>query len=482
MPAWADVAETHTAAVFFAGDRALKVKKPLLFDFVDLRSPAERLRVCEQEVELNRRLAPDVYLGVARLRLPDGSDEPAVVMRRLPRNRRLRVLVTGGSPEASEAVRTVARLMAAFHESQEPQHPAGDRVERMRRLWQQVLNLPYGVEPAFDAVAAQCRGLAERYLSGRAPLFTERLVAGRIRDGHGDLQADDIFVLDDGPRILDCLEFDDDLRVDDVLLDICFLAMDLERVGAPQLSRLLLDDYRELAGESHPASLEHFYVAYRAAVRMNVTLIRAGQGEEFAVQRASALLQLSHEHLLAAVPVLLLVGGLPGSGKTTVADAVTAKRPWMLVSSDVVRKQQHGQPLRPAAPAGWGTGIYSDDATAGVYAEMVERARVGLQRGESVVLDASWADPAWRQRARDVAARTSAVLVEACCVVPDDIAAERLADRRGGASDASVATRTRMAAQFAAWPEATEVTTQNGDAPARLLATVDATVLRAAGS
>jgi aminoglycoside phosphotransferase family enzyme/adenylate kinase family enzyme len=479
VTAWAEVTETHTAAVFFAGERAFKVKKPLRFDFVDLRDVAERVRVCEREVELNRRLSPDVYLGVARLRLPDGTEEPAVVMRRLPRDRRLRVLVTGGVPEARDAVSSVARLVATFHARQPPCRPERDPVARLRRLWDQVLSVPVPVAPPYDEIVAECRRLAERYVAGRRPLFVERVAHGRIRDGHGDLQADDIFVLEDGPRVLDCLEFDDDLRLDDVLLDICFLAMDLERLGAPALARLLLTDYRELAGETHPASLEHFYIAYRAAVRANVTLIRARQGEEFAVQRAHALLRLSLQHLRAATPVLLLVGGLPGAGKTTVAEAVAAQRDWLVLSSDVVRKQQHGRPLVPNAGDSWRAGLYSETETARVYTEMLDRAHLGLGRGESVVLDASWSDATWRRRAREVAAATSAVVVEMCCVASDEVAAERLTARTTGASDATADIRERMALEFTDWPEA--VLAGNGNDPVAVtLAAVDAAVVAGA--
>ena len=478
---WAEVAETHTAAVFFAGDRALKVKKPLRFDFVDLRRVEERRRVCEQEVALNRRLAPDVYLGVGVLRMPDGAEEPTVVMRRLPRDRRLSVLVTAGSQEAPDAVRRVARLMAAFHERLAPQHPDRDPVVRMRRLWDQVLSLPAEVDPAYADFVTRAHHLASRYLDGRSSLFVTRAAAGRIRDGHGDLQADDIFVLADGPRVLDCLEFDDDLRVDDVLLDVCFLAMDLERLGAPHLARMLLDDYRDLAGETHPLSLEHFFIAYRAAVRAHVTLIRAGQGEEFALPRAVGLMRQSLHHLTLATPVLLLMGGLPGAGKTTLAERVAAQRDWVVLSSDVVRKQQQGRPLATAREVAYGTGPYTEGATARVYAEMLDRAHLALQRGESVVLDASWSDAGWRRRAREVARHSAAVLVEVCCVVPDQVAAARLAAPRGGPSDAAVPTRISMAAEFAAWPEAVTLPSDVVDPLPALLSAVESAVAGGAG-
>ncbi len=161
--------------------------------------------------------------------------------------------------------------------------------------------------------------LARRFLAGREPLFDRRVAGGRIIDGHGDLLADDIYCLADGPRVLDCLDFDDRLRWLDGLDDAAFLAMDLERLGAPDLARHFTDWYAEYSGDPAPASLRHHYVAYRALVRAKIARIRAAQDEPAAGCEAQQLADIALRHLRAGAVTLVLVGGLPGTGKSTLA-------------------------------------------------------------------------------------------------------------------------------------------------------------------
>lgn len=156
-------------------------------------------------------------------------------------------------------------------------------------------------------------------------MFAERIRAGRVVDGHGDLLADDIFCLDDGVRILDCLEFDDRLRWLDGLDDACFLAMDLERLGLPDLARRFTSWYAEYSGDPAPESLRHHYVAYRAFVRAKVACLRARAGDGQAAAEAWQLAGMTLGHLRAGAVSLVLVGGLPGTGKTTLAGAARAR-------------------------------------------------------------------------------------------------------------------------------------------------------------
>src|SRR5207248_5092618 len=166
----------------------------------------------------------------------------------------------------------------------------------------------------------------------------QRIALGAVRDGHGDLQAEDIFCLDDGPRILDCIEFDDRLRHVDVLADVAFLAMDLERLGAPEAAATFLARYREFARESYPPSLAHHYIAARAHVRCKVACLRHRQGDDGGADAARGLLDLTARHLEAARVRLVLVGGLPGTGKSTVAAALADATGWVVLRSDEVRK------------------------------------------------------------------------------------------------------------------------------------------------
>jgi len=262
---WAGATETHTAAVYFAGDRVFKVKKPVRLDFIDLTSLAARLAACQAEVRLNRRISPDVYLGVADIQLDGATMDHAVVMRRLPADASLTARILGDDLDLPAMVVAIADTLAAFHAgcpvvgAALPHETWTPVIELFREEIDRTLRLVR--TSAAHAQLESLLALAERYADGRQALFAQRLNAGLVRDGHGDLQAADIYLQPDGPRILDCLEFDERLRVGDVLHDVAFLAMDLERLGRPELTRLLLERYAKTAAEAHPSTLAHFFIS-----------------------------------------------------------------------------------------------------------------------------------------------------------------------------------------------------------------------------
>jgi aminoglycoside phosphotransferase family enzyme/predicted kinase len=469
-PEWAAsppaVAETHSAVVFFLGDLAYKLKKPLDLGFLDFRSVEARKRICHREVELNRRLAPDVYLGVADVTGPDGHMcDHLVVMRRMPADRRLASLVRAGVPVEGH-LWDLAHMLAAFHgrsdRTQQADEAAGAHATRLRWDANTDALIQMGGGIFDDWTVARVHALACRYLDGRQDLFEHRVADGRAVDGHGDLLADDIFCLDDGPRVLDCIEFDDSLRLGDELADVAFLAMDLERLGRADLSRYILVAYGEHRGDVWPSSLAHHHIAYRAQVRAKVTAIRAGQGDRHAPAEAIRLLDLAAAHLEEGRVRLVLVGGLPGTGKSTLASGLSSELDATLLRSDEIRKEISGLPADSHRPAAFGSGIYSERATEATYDELLDRADVALRLGETVVLDASWSSPTWRDRARRIAARTMSDLVELRCEAPPLVAAERIRDRAiagGDPSDATPEIASAMAAAATPWPEATTIVT-----------------------
>jgi len=303
---------------------------------------------------------------------------------------------------------------------------------------------------------------AGEFLAGRQPLFDARISGGHVLDGHGDLLADDIYCLDDGPRILDCLEFDDRLRWLDGLDDAAFLAMDLERLGATGLARRFADWYAEYSGDPAPASLRHHYVAYRAFVRAKVACIQARQGDAGAAGQAGQLAEITLRHLRAGAVTLVLIGGLPGTGKSALAGAVADRLGFCVLSSDQVRKELAGAPPQRGAAVPYGTGIYTAAWTERCYAELRRRAAGLLASGESVIIDASWTSAA--QRAADAAltGEASARLVQLCCTASPELASQRMAARPDGASDADAEIVRHMAAAMAAWPAATVIATERG--------------------
>ncbi len=469
----AAAAETHLSVVFLVGDRAWKLPKPVRMAFVDQSTPALRARACRREVELNRRLAPDVYLGVLDLVRDGEVVDHLIEMRRMPDDRRLATLVLAG--DGHDEVVAVARRLAAFHAAADRGEPvtAAGEPDAVRRLWDDNLDelLPFRDDVLDGAELDAAADAAHRYLDGRRSLFARRIADGHVVDGHGDLLADDIFCLDDGPRILDCLAFDDRLRHGDVLLDLAMLAMDLERLGRADLADLLVATYRRHTDEHHPASLAHHYVAYRALVRAKIACLRVADEGPVARDRGRALLDLGRRHLDRGAVRLVLVGGAPGTGKSTLAEGLAEVREWAVLGSDETRKDLLGIDHRDSAAAPFGEGAYRTEVTERVHAALRERAGHLLAHGESVVIDASWTDVRHRAAAAALAADHAADLLALECRLPVAEARRRVTERaaRGGSvSDADAEVAERLAATRDPWPEAVPVDT-SGD-PATALA------------
>ena len=464
-PDYLALRETHCAGLLLVGDRAYKFKKPVDFGFLDFSTPEKRADACRREVQLNRRFSPDVYLGVADLVLPGGEHEAVVVMRRMPDDRRLSTLVRAGA-DIGDALRHLAHQLAAAHavtpRAAQIDEEAG--LGRLRRRWDASFDQAMSLTPGIldRSVVTDVRLLTHRFLDGREALFKQRVDDGCAVDGHGDLMTDDVFCLDDGPRALDCLEFDDRLRFLDRLDDACFLAMDLERLDAPELGAHFLGWFAEFSGDPAPPSLVHHYIAYRAFVRAKVAGLRADQGAPAAVE-ARRLADLARGHLEAGAVALILVGGAPGTGKTTVAGALADRLGMVVLSSDRIRKELAGLDPETAAASALHSGIYDTTHTARTYAEMLRRARLLLELGESVVLDASWGSVEHRAAARSLAVDTSSDLRELCCSAPEDVVVRRVTGRIGSAhlvSDADVDVATALARGRASWPQATVVDTR----------------------
>lgn len=454
--------ETHISVILFVGDRALKLMKPVRTGFLDHTSRGNRIAAADDEVQLNRRIAPDVYLGVAYLSGADDPPEPVVAMLRMPGERRLSTLLD--TNEAPTLVREVARVMARFHADADrsPSIDAASSPAALRALWDDNLAELRAVSAGIIPLAevAEMEALSGEYTAGRAPLLRERRIAQRIVDGHGDLRAEDIFCLSDGPRILDCLAFSERFRHGDVMLDIAFLAMDLERLGTPDLAHDLWQEYAHETGDELPASLRHHYIAYRAAVRAKVACYQVPQRGPEAKSRARALSSLTRAHLRAGRVLLILVGGAPGSGKSTLAGGISEELSVPVLSSDEVRKRLAGLPVAPLeqTPA-LREGIYSRSRTEAVYWQLCEDATRHLARGQSVILDATWGLEHLREYARSAAERTASLMVEIECSAPSDVLAERVASPRAGPSDATPEIARRLLAERDRWPDAAAIDT-----------------------
>ncbi len=476
MP-YLEIRETHTGVVVLVGDRAYKAKKPVLTDFLDFRENPQRERACQRELELNRRLSPDSYLGLAHLTDPAGGPaEPVVVMRRYRDGDRLAALVASetGAFDAPGALDAVAAVLAGFHRRARrgAEIDAQGTAGAVGRRWEQNLaeldrwarDPASGISP--ESVS-RLRVLVGQFLAGRAALFARRIEEGRIVDGHGDLLADDIFWVDGAPALLDCLEFDDELRFLDCADDAAFLAMDLEFLGREDLGDHFLERYAAHAGDDAPPPLRDFYIAYRAAVRAKVDCVRVSQGgadtdadaAAHAAADAARHLDIATRHLDGGTVRLALVGGSPGTGKSTVARALAAKVGARIISTDDVRRELRDSGVIAGDPGVLGSGLYSQGNVAAVYEEVCSRARRLLGGGWSVILDGTWGDTQTRAKAHRVGAETHSAMVELVCSATVETAAERVTTRPVGTSEATPQIAVALAGRDTGWDTARVIDT-----------------------
>jgi aminoglycoside phosphotransferase family enzyme/predicted kinase len=480
------VVQTHVSVVVLVGEDVYKLKKPLDLDFLDYSTLERRRHFCGLEVQLNRRLAPEVYLGVVELRRaadgqlrvggPGELVEYAVHMRRLPDEATLGSRLARGEVDRA-TMRRIGGKVLGFH--------------RAARRGADV-----SAWASFTAVAANARqnfaqlaglGVIGDKLLSRLEQWTEEalnrhddMIEGRARkrvacDTHGDLRLDHLYLFPERPPprdlvILDCIEFSDQFRCADPIADLAFLVMDLRRVGRPDLADALVDGYfsayeRPLAERPAPGALEDeraegrallpFYTAYRATVRGKVEAMTAIEAE-VEPEAAAAALRSAHRHLLLALrelqppglrPCVVLVAGLPGTGKSTLARALAAEG-FVWVRSDAVRKQLAG--LAPDSPASAppGEGIYSAAWTERTYQRCLDLARAALLDGERVVVDANFKTAALRAPFVGLARELGLPLQLLECTSDPGLVEERLSRRTGDASDAGVEIYRRSSAQW----------------------------------
>jgi aminoglycoside phosphotransferase family enzyme/predicted kinase len=490
------VAESHISTVFFTPDRAFKLLKPVKTSFLDHTRVDQRLRSIDDELALNRRMAPDVYLGTADVIERGATVDRMLVMRRLPAERRLSTLVAAGA-EVGPCLRAVARQVAVFHQACDRAADGSEiaSADAVRANWEgnfgdlEPLRGSVIPAPAYDRVTH----LIDRYLDHRQLLFEARVNEGAVRDGHGDLTAQDIFCLDDGARILDCLAFDRRLRVADVLADIAFLAMDLERLATPagsidpppdsptgpQLAADFFEWYQEFSNEHHPPSLAHHYVAYRAHVRAKVAAIRHFQGDLTAATEIGQYHDLCLRHLEQGRIRLILVGGSPGTGKTTMARWLSDPFQAMVLTTDELRKDLAGRGHLDREFTPPGEGIYAPGMTDQTYDQLLARAGKILDGGRSVILDGSWNQAGLRSAALELAEAKGADPIEIECLLDAETARSRIVDRLaqgGDPSDARPELLEELRRRQEPWPSALTIDTSESvdDAGSRLVAAIAA--------
>jgi len=451
-PADVELVQTHISYVFLAGDAVYKLKKPVRFAFLDFSTLERRRHFCHEEVRLNRRLAGDTYLGVVAIRpcvggfalAPEDAVEAveyAVHMRRLPADRMLVSLLERRSV-TPDLIDAIAARLAAFHATADagPEVSRGGDPATIAGLLEddfREVDAFHGdtISAADDAAIRHfCREFLHRY----EERLRRRQREKRIRDGHGDLHAEHVCCTD--PLIVfDCIEFNPRFRHRDVAAEIAFLAMDLVYRGRTDLADQFVARYAELARDPELPSLVPFYACQRAYIRGKVESLKSAEpevgAEARAVARRSAVAHfaLAYRYTWAYTRCVVVVVGLSGTGKSTVAAALHERTGFEHVNSDSTRKRLAGVP--PTARPG--ASLYTPARSAATYAAMHAAAREALAAGRSAILDATFQLRAHRDAARDVARRAAAPILFVECVCPPDEVRRRLRERGRRGDDAS---------------------------------------------
>lgn len=464
------VIQTHISVVFLVADEVFKLKKPVDLEFLDYSSADKRRRFCDLEAALNRRLAPDVYLGTLPVvqtaeGLRVGAEgevvDWVVHMRRLPDDARLGARIAAGQADAA-LLRRIGGWLAAFHRDARrgPDVSAWATFAAVATNCRQNFSQLAALAVASPPLLARLERLTEDALTRGCAAIEDRARRLVACDAHGDLRLEHIYWSPERPPpgdllAIDCVEFGAQFRCADPVADLAFLVMDLHDAGRPDLSEALLAGYFAAADDVEGRALLPLYTAYRATVRAKVDGFRASEPEVPAAARAEAALGVQR-HLLLALrelsspglrPCLVLVVGLPGTGKSTLARAL-AQEGLTWVRSDAVRKQLAGLAEHESGRAGYDEGIYSPAWSERTYAACQDLARARLLDGERVVVDANFRADAQRRPFFELARSLGVPILVFVCVVPEDLARLRLAQRVGDASDADADIYARARAQW----------------------------------
>jgi uncharacterized protein len=452
-----EMKQTHISVLLLSRNYVIKLKKPVDFGFLDYTTPNKRLKACEDEIRLNRRLCSDTYLGIGRvidlhgaIRFSGSTGEIVdycVWMKRLPEDRMLDQMVANNTV-TEEVIDRVAARLCEFHRTalRGPEIAKWGSLDEIRHNWEENFDQtePFIGRTISDSAYETIRSWAREEIETKSDLFDRRAREGRIVDGHGDVRCESVCVMEGAICIYDCIEFNDRFRCGDVASEAAFLAMDLNARGRPDLGYFFTETYQRRTGDEDFFTLLPFYRCYRAYVRGKVLSFRLNEAEfseeerEDAATRAGNFFDLARRYASPLIkPTVIAVGGLSGTGKTAIARAIAGELGLHALSSDAVRQSLFGDAKKQAA---YGEGAYNAEANYLTYRNLIEAAARSLKEGRSVILDATFRDATALLMARAMAAEAGAQwrLIE--CRLAPGLVRSRLAERasrKEGLSDAS---------------------------------------------
>jgi len=449
--------ETHISWVILTGTYAYKIKKPVDFGFLDFSTLEKRRFYCLEELRLNQRLAPELYLavipvcGTPEQPVLNGENEAfeyAVKMLQFPQSAQLDHVLARGELQAGQ-LDAVARLVADFHRNitcagvdsdfGDPAHVYQPVDENFTQIRQHIPDEDF-LEPL-----AKLQRWSESRFETLAPVLAQRKADGFIRECHGDMHLRNLAWHNNAPLVFDCIEFNSNLYWIDVINEIAFLVMDLQDRQQPQMAQRFLNTYLECTGDYQGVMVLPFYLLYRAMVLAKVNAIRAKQATNSPEQQRQAeadfanYMRLGMNYVRECRPQLIITYGLSGSGKSTVSQQLLEQMGAIRIRSDVERKRLFGIRPEEDAEAAHGEGIYTAETTQRVYTRLAEQAGTVVDAGYTVIIDAAFLQFEQRQQFRKLAAEKQVpfVILEFSATV--ETLRRRILERQGGVSDANLA-------------------------------------------
>lgn len=459
-----EIRETHISRIILTGEFAYKIKKPLNLGFMDASTLQRRRELCELELRLNRRLAPDLYLEVVaivrdsagRLRFGGTGDviEYAVRMRQFDGSQELHNLLAHHEVTTPELL-DLATAIAKFHQhadsaASHSEYGGAAQIQavvlsNLKRL------LEFTAEAALMPELKKLSDWTHDSVYQLAAVFEQRKQAGRVRECHGDLHTRNIVRWQDLLMPFDCLEFDPQLRWIDVINDVAFLVMDLIGHDRPDLAYAFLSRYLESSGDYDGVRLLSFYAVYRASVRAMVDALGARQmpaQHQSMLQRLRQRLHTALKFIDRPTSALLIMHGPSGSGKSWLSERLVSELPALRIRSDVERKRLAGiDPLAQNHEV-FGKGIYSAEFTNRTYAYLLDCAEACLQGGISVIVDAAFLQAGERHLFDELAMRMRVPYLIISCMAEPAVLAQRIAMRQARRADPSDADQTVLAQQL----------------------------------
>jgi len=448
--------ETHISWVILTGPYAYKIKKPMDFGFLDFTTLEKRKHFCEEELRLNRRLAPELYLGL--LPLYGDEDNPSfagegevleyvIKMRQFSQEHLLNNLLAAGEL-TREHISEVADQVADFHARTEvagPDSRFGDPEQVMFPVQQNFDQIrPLLTEKADLQQLDQIEAWAQDTLTLLTPTFEERKAQGKVRACHGDLHLGNITLFNDKIRLFDCIEFNDDFYWIDVMREAAFFIMDLEDRGEDYFANQFLNAYLELTGDYAGLKLLNFYKSYYAMVRAKVGLFQlfnesiSDEDRQAVLKQYRSYTGLAEHYMEIPCRCLMLMHGYSGSGKSTVGNTLMEHLHLVRLRSDVVRKQLFGE--QQGSSDDLNVGIYTKEASNQTFQNLRDTAATILQSGNSALIDATFLNAGYRDLFHELSEEQGVPLQIVSCTLDDAITRERLTTREAAQQDVSDAT------------------------------------------